>query len=252
MTNKKLEIFNDLLCSCWIVDNDATLDKPAELVLEHHESTKIVSFLNFHAINISIENSVFYNALKESDFLYRDGVGIEVALKSIGHSSGKNMNGTDFIPNVIHTGIKRKLPFVLWGTEDIYLMKVKEVIENASGVVANTLDGFQEFECYLEKLKELELKNVIVILGMGMPKQEVLAIQIKQEFPTGFTIINGGAIIDFIAGKQPRAPLYMRKLKLEFLYRLMLEPKRLFKRTIVGGFSFVFLIANNYLKKLIS
>jgi len=73
-----------------------------------------------------------------------------------------------------------------------------------------------------------------VILAMGMPKQEILAEFIKKEISASGLIISGGAIIDFYAQRQPRAPKLVRELSLEWFYRLLKEPKRLFKRYVFG------------------
>jgi len=232
-----------------VVNKAANLEPVIESVLEHSRTTVIVSFLNFHAINISVQNREYHSVMKKADFLFRDGVGVEVALKAINKESGLNMNGTDFIPLVIQSAINKKLPIVLWGTELEYLSKTKHIIDNKGGQVIDVMDGFQPVESYIDKLKELDVDNAIIILGMGMPKQELLAEKIKANFPKGYTIVNGGAIIDFMAGKQPRAPVLMRKLKLEFLFRLSKEPKRLFRRTVLGGIQFLFRIVLLFMYK---
>ena len=69
---------------------------------------------------------------------------------------------------------------------------------------------------------------------MGMPKQEQLAYEIQKNIQGSGIIICGGAIIDFKAGKVKRAPKIFRTLSLEWLYRLMNEPRRLFKRYVIG------------------
>jgi exopolysaccharide biosynthesis WecB/TagA/CpsF family protein len=236
-----IEVFRDLLMSCIIIKNQDSLKKTADEILENRESTKIVSFLNFHAVNISIKDPTYSSTLKSSDYLYRDGIGVEVAMKICGQESGSNMNGTDFIPEIIKLSINKKLPIILWGTETEYLLKTKNIIESMEGSVINTMDGFQTNDAYIHKLKKLGIDNATIILGMGMPKQERLAESLKIHFPKGFSIINGGAIIDFIGGKQPRAPLLIRRLKLEFLFRLLKEPKRLYRRIVLGGIRYIFL-----------
>ena len=203
-----------------------------------------------HACGVSVEGELgCLGSLETGQAGEEDGVGVEVALKAINKESGLNMNGTDFIPLVIQSAINKKLPIVLWGTELEYLSKTKHIIDNKGGQVIDVMDGFQPVESYIDKLKELDVDNAIIILGMGMPKQELLAEKIKANFPKGYTIVNGGAIIDFMAGKQPRAPVLMRKLKLEFLFRLSKEPKRLFRRTVLGGIQFLFRIVLLFMYK---
>jgi len=234
-----ISLFKELLNSCSVVKETACLDTEIVSILDNSKSTNIVSFLNFHAINISVKNKAYYSVMTEADYLYRDGVGVEIALKAMSKESGLNMNGTDFIPKIISASIDKNMPIILWGTELEYLSKARTIINDQGGDVIDVMDGFQQTEAYISKLKKLDVNNAVIILGMGMPKQEFLAEKIKENFPSGYSIINGGAIIDFIAGKQPRAPILMRKLKLEFLFRLLKEPKRLFRRTVLGGIQFI-------------
>ena len=69
---------------------------------------------------------------------------------------------------------------------------------------------------------------------MGMPKQEYLSKKIKDFYKEKLIIINGGAILDFMTGKIKRAPKVFSKIGLEWLYRLYLEPSRLFRRYVIG------------------
>ena len=76
----------------------------------------------------------------------------------------------------------------------------------------------------------------IVVLGMGVPRQELWAHRNREHLPNVRLLISGGAILDFVSGAIPRAPLWMRRLRLEWLFRLCLEPRRMWRRYIVGSF----------------
>ena len=79
----------------------------------------------------------------------------------------------------------------------------------------------------------------LIVLGMGMPKQEQVAVHLRSQLHHPCLIVRGGAIIDFLGGKVVRAPRWMRQCNLEWLYRLALEPKRLFKRYVMGNPKFL-------------
>jgi N-acetylglucosaminyldiphosphoundecaprenol N-acetyl-beta-D-mannosaminyltransferase len=70
---------------------------------------------------------------------------------------------------------------------------------------------------------------------MGMPRQEEVAAGLREVLSHPCLIVCGGAIIDFLGGKTPRAPLWMRKTGMEWVYRLALEPRRLFQRYVIGN-----------------
>ena len=74
---------------------------------------------------------------------------------------------------------------------------------------------------------------------MGMPRQELIADAMVTEASYPILIINGGAILDFMAGRVKRAPLRLRQVGLEWLFRLYIEPRRLWRRYLVGNALFL-------------
>src|SRR5438132_512000 len=74
----------------------------------------------------------------------------------------------------------------------------------------------------------------LIILAMGMPKQEAIAVRLRAYLKSPALIVNGGAILDFLGGKVTRAPRWMQRLYLEWVYRLYLEPRRLARRYLLG------------------
>ena len=92
--------------------------------------------------------------------------------------------------------------------------------------------GFAPIESYVAGLAAS--KAGLVVLGMGMPKQELVAKAIAESPALAgrdMVVINGGAILDFMAGEVRRAPGWMRGAKLEWVYRTAQEPGRLIRRT---------------------
>ena len=107
---------------------------------------------------------------------------------------------------------------------------VSQIAPRSKCVVAH---GFLDTPRYV-RLAAAHRPHVIV-LGMGMPRQEEVAAVLRAALGYPCLIICGGAIIDFLGGKTSRAPAWMRGAGLEWLYRLCLEPRRLFRRYVVGN-----------------
>ena len=198
---------------------------------------QIVSFINAHAFNLAARDASFASALIESDMLLRDGSGMKLLMKTLGREPGPNLNGTDLIPELLSEFIAEKRPIALMGTSEPWLSKAGEAITAQGGTVVLSIDGFQPDAAYAEALKGVSAD--LVILAMGMPKQEMLAQRLKSVLEHPCLIVNGGAVLDFIAGKVPRAPVWMRRTGVEWIYRLLREPRRLFTRYIVGNVVFV-------------
>lgn len=197
------------------------------------QSPTVVSFANSHAINLAYKNQAFLSCLTKSDILLRDGSGTKLMLMYLGMNPGLNMNGTDLIPQIM-AKLKDKR-YAIYGTEEPWLSKSIATISATNNVI-DSLDGFHPDAAYVEHA--LKSKPEVIILAMGMPKQEMVSILLKQNLQHPCLIINGGAILDFISQRFPRAPHWIRQIGFEWLFRFSLEPKRLFKRYMIGNFIF--------------
>lgn len=196
----------------------------------------VFDFLNQHAGNLVMNDSQFRAAFLATDIILRDGVGVRLAMSIFGKSSGLNMNGTDFIPILIDAFSQQhpQLPIIFFGTQEPWLQRgSRRLTATHPGPVVVT-DGFRNGEHYCAAAKHYADTFKLIVLGMGMPKQELIAQQLKHAGIGPAVIVCGGAIIDFAAGKVTRAPSWIRTLGMEWLYRLVNEPRRLFKRYIIG------------------
>jgi exopolysaccharide biosynthesis WecB/TagA/CpsF family protein len=193
----------------------------------------VLAFVNAHAMNSAATSRAFFDAIMSADIVLRDGAGVAILMRLLNQTAGLNLNGTDLIPKIIrcHAG----QPIALFGTQEPYLERAKDVVtsELAPGSTCVTAHGFLEITDYV-KLAAAHRPRLIV-LGMGMPRQEEVAGVLRAALGYSCLIVCGGAIIDFLGGKTSRAPGWMRAVGLEWAYRLALEPRRLFKRYVIGN-----------------
>ena len=196
----------------------------------------IVSWLNAHGLVLAARDRVFRNNLLKSSLIFRDGVGMSVLMKLMGKNAGANMNGTDFIPRILaaHAG----KPVALIGTKEPYLSRAADAFRGRGINVAAASDGFHTLDAYATVAANSAAD--FIVLAMGMPRQEEVAGFLQDKLKHPCVILNGGAILDFIAGRFPRAPMLVRRLRMEWLFRLLQEPRRLWRRYILGGFLFAF------------
>ena len=195
------------------------------------QAATVVGFVNAHAMNLVVRDGACHQALSAADVLLRDGSGMAILYRRLGLEPGLNMNGTDFIPQLLAAYRGRRVAF--WGTRQPYLDQAVQRSAAMFGVVPVSVhDGFASVDTYLQLARELQPE--LIVLGMGMPRQEVVAARLAA---TGgaYLIVCGGAILDFLGGKVSRAPVWLRRLGGEWLYRLLREPKRLFMRYVVGN-----------------
>jgi exopolysaccharide biosynthesis WecB/TagA/CpsF family protein len=205
------------------------------------KGTGTVFFVNSHCFNISQQDKEYKNALLNSELILNDGIGIKIGAKLIGLDLIENLNGTDLIPKIIQQACRlKKNIYLLGGKEGIAAEASKKLKLRFPDInISGTRSGYFSIEDEPGIIKELDGTDLL-ILGMGVPKQEVWAFTNKNKLKDVKLIIAGGAILDFISGNVNRAPEWLRKLNLEWLYRLLIEPGRLWKRYLIGNIKFFY------------
>ncbi len=199
------------------------------------KGVQVVSFLNANALNLAWSDGEFAAHLAASDSLLRDGIGVNLFLRLFRRSPGINTNGTDLIPRLVSRFDGRRV--AVCGTEEPYLGRAVQKISELGADVVLAMDGFLEIEDYVDELSRVP--SDLIILAMGMPRQERIAATLRGTLPYPCVIVNGGAILDFMAGRVSRAPRWMQVAGLEWAYRLAREPRRLWRRYLLGNVIFM-------------
>jgi exopolysaccharide biosynthesis WecB/TagA/CpsF family protein len=203
----------------------------------HPDRPRVLVFVNAHALNTVAEDARFYEVLMASDIVLRDGIGMALLMTLLHQRPGMNLNGTDLIPCILRR--YAGAPIALFGTREPWLTNSVETIVHdlAPGASCVTADGFRSTDDYL-RLAQAHAP-ALIILGMGMPRQEIVAQALRAALYRPCLIVCGGAILDFLGGRMPRAPRVLRGLGLEWAWRLGREPRRLFGRYVVGNPVFI-------------
>jgi N-acetylglucosaminyldiphosphoundecaprenol N-acetyl-beta-D-mannosaminyltransferase len=195
--------------------------------------SRVLAFVNAHAMNSAASSPEFFDAVMSADLVLRDGAGMAILMRLLHQAPGLNLNGTDLIPKILRLYDGR--PIALFGTQEPYLEAARNVVATriAPGSECVTAHGFLDTASYVQLA--VQHRPAVIVLGMGMPRQEEVAAVLRGALGYPCLIICGGAIIDFLGGKTSRAPGWMRASGLEWAYRLALEPKRLFRRYVLGN-----------------
>lgn len=195
-----------------------------------------VGFLNAHNANVACSDKEFAAAL--DDFLVlADGIGVDIAARWLyGAPFPANLNGTDFVPALLVAADKPLTVALLGASRE----NAERAAARLTGIAPQHRfvvihDGFftaQEEPAIIASLAAL--RPDILLVAMGVPRQEFwIARNLRPEHCT--VPIAVGALLDFLSGSVPRAPAWMRRLRLEWLFRLVIEPGRLWRRYIVGN-----------------
>lgn len=206
-----------------------------------------IYFLNDHAYNLAQEDMEYRHILNSCDFLLNDGIGIELGAKMLGFQFKENLNGTDLIPHLlerINKDHQQQVRVFLLGAKPGVAEKARERLQTQYKNVefVGAMDGYFQTKDTMQIIQEINNKKTdILLVGFGMPLQEQWIHTYRSFLECTLTMAVGG-FIDFSSGEATRAPLFFRKLRLEWLYRMIKEPKRLWKRNLVGHFSFFYYI----------
>ncbi|MBE6384062.1 MAG: WecB/TagA/CpsF family glycosyltransferase [Lentisphaerae bacterium] len=214
---------------------DEALQQIDDLVKSKHAHH--IAFINAHCLNIASCNENYKNILKMCSAVFADGIGARIGAKMLGFRVEENVNGTDMFPLLAQKPYRIYLFGGAPGVAATALEKAKKL--NGKAQFVGCADGFFKEKSEKELLTELaELKVDILLVALGVPKQEEWIATNLEKIP-GCVAIGVGGLLDFVSERIPRAPLWMRKLNIEWCFRLYCEPVRLFKRYIIGNPLFI-------------
>lgn len=203
------------------------------------EEPAFVAHTNAHTLNLAYEDAGFAGVLRRADLVLNDGKGVMIAARMLGKRFTHDLNGNFFTPLLLERCARN-------GWSVFFLGAGPGVAERAAGLlkerfpalkIAGTHDGF--FATDREAVEIVSATGAEVLLvGMGNPLQERWLDDNLGR--TGARIgVGVGAFFDFITGEVPRAPGWMNRWGLEWLHRLFQEPKRMWRRYVLGNPKFL-------------
>lgn len=195
----------------------------------------LIAFANAHSCNLAVRDGAYRTVLADAAVVLPDGSGLALAARVQGTAFPANLNGTDLTPALLAATTGRRV-FLLGGRPGVADRAAAAL--RADGVtVVGTSHGYRDDDTAV--VAEIAAaRTEILLVGMGNPRQELWLARHLAE--TGAVLgVAVGAFLDFTAGEVRRAPAWMRRAGVEWLYRLLGEPRRLFTRYVVGNPQFV-------------
>ena len=196
------------------------------------------AFVNADCLNIAFKDARYFWILNHAEAVWADGVGVAIGARLVHTPVRGNVNGTDMLPLLC----RRKWSLYLFGAAPGVAEKARERLlsEFPMANIVGVDHGFcrtpEEESAVIRRINAA--KPDILLVAMGVPRQEEWIITHRPELFCGIAIGVGG-LFDFASGRIPRAPLWMRKLRMEWMFRLYQEPVRLFRRYVLGNPLFI-------------
>jgi N-acetylglucosaminyldiphosphoundecaprenol N-acetyl-beta-D-mannosaminyltransferase len=198
-----------------------------------------VYFLNAHCGNVASKVPEYKAAMRRADYVFADGSGVKLAGRIQGTPVDENVNGTDMFPLLMQafSTIGARV-FFIGAKRRVIARLVTSAAERWPGVRITgwTLGYFHEDQEVLDAVRLFGADAIFV--AMGVPRQELWIDRWADQSGARVALAVGG-LFDFYSGIMPRAPLWMRRLGVEWLYRLYREPGRMWRRYLLGNVAFL-------------
>ncbi len=216
----------------------------------------LINTINAHSYNTALKDSFFAEALTKGDILIPDGASIVMACKWLKAKSQpkERISGWDLFEFEMKELNQKGGKCFFMGSSDKVLSLIKE---KAKFIYPNIIIETYSppYKAIFSKEDNQEIINAInkanpdlLWIGMTAPKQEKWVYSNWKELNIHCHVGTIGAVFDFFAGTVKRAPIWWQEHGLEWLYRLIKEPKRMWKRYIIGNTLFLWNITKEKFK----
>lgn len=215
-------------------------------------NSEYVCVSNVHMLVEAYKDKSFAEIVNKAYIATPDGLPLSWGLKWIYSIQQDRVAGMDLLPDLLQQASDKQIPVFFYGSTNEVLDKTKEYVNNRYPnipYIATYSPPFRELT-EEEKNEAVELINnsgaKMVFVSLGCPKQEKWMANMKGR--VNAVMLGIGAALPVLIGEQGRAPEWMQKSGLEWLYRLCQEPRRLFKRYFVTNTMFIYLLAREKIK----
>jgi N-acetylglucosaminyldiphosphoundecaprenol N-acetyl-beta-D-mannosaminyltransferase len=213
---------------------------------------KRVCAANVHMVMETFDNPEFAKVVNHADLVTPDGMPLVWGLRSLGIKDATRVCGPYLTLSVCEAAAHMNIPIALYGgTEESLVDFTNFLVEKYSGIeiVCQISPPFRELTsaedaAYTQQVVASGAQ--ILFVGIGCPRQEIWMAAHQERIPA--VMLGVGAAFNFHSGHVKHAPVWMQNVGLEWLFRLIMEPRRLWKRYLKQNPRFIFL----FLKQLLN
>lgn len=211
----------------------------------------MVAFANAHSLNLASVDADYRRILQQAALVLNDGSGVSIAARLHGTHFPENLNGTDLIPRLLAKAAQR-------GTRVYLLGAAPGVARDASKALCSRFRGLQIVGChdgFFPASADADVATAIrtsmadlLLVAMGNPLQELWLA--RNLMDTGVRLgVGVGAFFDFAAGRVTRAPNWLQQFGAEWIWRLLLEPRRMWRRYLLGNPTFMYRVLTERIRQ---
>ena len=190
-------------------------------------------------------------SVNSSDIINADGQAVVWAAKFLKKPLKERVAGIDLMQKLVELAASKKYKIYFLGAEEVVVSKTVAHYSKEFGqdIIAGYRNGYYQPEEENEIINDIvSSKANILFVAITSPKKENFLYKYKNELASVNFIMGVGGSFDVIAGKTKRAPVWMQDMGLEWFYRFLQEPKRMWKRYLVGNSKFILLVLKEKLR----
>ncbi len=211
----------------------------------------LVSYVNAHNLIVANRDEHYRTLINQYDMVYPDGFGTVMAARVLGHEFPPRSTSADFFMDLFGSFAEEGVSVYLLGAKPGVMERSSERIRerypdvNIAGLHHGYF-GAEEEGAVIDEINRL--RPHVLFVSTGVPHQEKWIDRNLSKLHVPVIWASGG-VFDFVSGATKRAPQWMNDYGLEWLYRLIVEPKRLWRRYLIGNPVFLFLVAKYYFRR---
>ena len=232
--------------------NVTSVDGVAELL--QIKGSKTIAICNANTLVRSYKNSSLQKKINSFDVRTPDGFPVAKASKWLYKNNQERVDGYNVFHETIKKGLRNKKSHYFFGSDEKTIKKLKNNLVllypeiNISGYICPPMLSYKELtdDHWIDDLKN---KNPDIIwVSLGFPKQEEFIELIAKKVEIRSNFVGVGGVFSWVAGSIIKAPEILANIGLEWIFRLIQEPRRLFKRYLVDNFLFIIYIIKQIIK----
>lgn len=207
--------------------------------------------VNSATVNDVVRNEEFRQIINNADLVHIDGMSVVWALHSLGYRVPERVATPDLADDVLAMADKEKFSLFLFGAKETTLELCRKNIEKMyPGIrISGYRNGYytpEEEQSIFDMINEAEPD--ILLLGMSSPKKELFFESYRFKLKAKY-ILGVGGYFDIMSDLIKRAPRWMQDIGLEWFFRLLQEPRRLWKRYLIGIHQFFWLVLKEKIRR---
>ncbi|HMS66228.1 MAG TPA: WecB/TagA/CpsF family glycosyltransferase [Ignavibacteria bacterium] len=206
-------------------------------LLKCGEKQSIIVHVNLRNYYFMNKDKELYDDIKKNSIPVFEGIGLKSCMALKGFGNLNDLNGTDLFPLFMKklAGTDHKI-YLLGGSKEALKGTIEHIEKKYTDIkIAGCHNGYFKIEDEERIVKDIDNSRAdILMISMGFPLQEKFVFKNRNKFNVSL-IWNLGGLFDIISGLKPRAPLFVRNLRLEWLHRFLKEPYRMLHRNTTAA-----------------